>query len=94
MEKQQLRLPVRISQKLERTLGGEHVYLLALAAIVGILGGFGAVLFRKMIELVNTVVNLQNLNSHVIQMFNANMATFSAKDSKKYFDTSRLKLAH
>ena len=46
------------------------------------------------IELVNTVVNLQNLNSHVIQMFNANMATFSAKDSKKYFDTSRLKLAH
>jgi CIC family chloride channel protein len=53
MQKQQLRLAVRISQKLERALGGEHIYFLALAAIVGILGGFGAVLFRKMIELVN-----------------------------------------
>ncbi len=50
MNKQRVRLPVRISQTLERVLGGEHVYLLALAAIVGILGGFGAVLFRRMIE--------------------------------------------
>ena len=53
MEKQNLNLAVRISQKLERTFGGEHVYLLALAAIVGILGGLGAVLFRHMIEVVN-----------------------------------------
>ncbi len=30
-------------------LGGEKIYLLVLAAIVGILGGFGAVLFREMI---------------------------------------------
>ncbi len=44
------------------------------------------------IEVANTVVNLQNLNSHVIQMFNANMNRFSAKDSLKYFDTSKLKL--
>jgi hypothetical protein len=47
---------------------------------------------RAPIEVVNTVVNLQNLNSHVIQMFNANMASFSASESLKYFNTSRLKL--
>ncbi len=41
---------VRFSNKLERLLGGENVYLLVLAAVVGILGGFGAILFRWMIE--------------------------------------------
>jgi chloride channel protein, CIC family len=41
---------VRFNQKLERMLGGEHIYLLVLAAIIGILGGFGAILFREMIE--------------------------------------------
>ena len=55
MDEQRIRPAVRISQKLERFLGGEHVYLLALAAIVGVFGGFGAVLFRKMIELFNAV---------------------------------------
>ncbi|MCP4676571.1 MAG: CBS domain-containing protein [Deltaproteobacteria bacterium] len=45
------RLLVGISERLEKMLGGENVYLLVLAAIVGILGGFGAVLFREMIEL-------------------------------------------
>lgn len=44
-------LPSRFSPKLERLLGGEHVYLLILAAIIGLLGGFGAVLFRELIEL-------------------------------------------
>ena len=44
------------------------------------------------IEVANTVVNLQNLNSHVIQMFNANLNSFSAGESLKYYDTSRLKL--
>ena len=47
---------------------------------------------RAPIEVVNTVVNLQNQNSHVIQMFNANLATFSVGDSLKFYDTSRLKL--
>jgi CIC family chloride channel protein len=47
------KLAVRISQKLERALGGENVYLLALAAVVGIFGGLGAVLFREMIGFIN-----------------------------------------
>ncbi|MBN2719082.1 MAG: chloride channel protein [Deltaproteobacteria bacterium] len=41
--------PEKISMRLERVLG-EKVYLLILAAIVGILGGLGAVLFRYLIE--------------------------------------------
>lgn len=46
---------------------------------------------RAPIEVANTIVNLQNMNSHVIQMFNANMATFSAADSLDYYDTTKLK---
>jgi hypothetical protein len=46
---------------------------------------------RAPIEVANTIVNLQNLNSHVIQMFNANVATFSAGDSLKYYDVTKLK---
>ena len=48
MSKQQIRTMVRVSHRLERLLG-ENVYLLMLAAIVGIFGGFGAVLFRWLI---------------------------------------------
>ena len=55
MEEHRVRAAVRISQKLERILGGEQIYLLALAAVVGVLGGLGAVLFRKMIELFNAI---------------------------------------
>jgi CIC family chloride channel protein len=51
----QPRLMVKISHRLERMLGGENVYLLVLAAIVGVLGGFGAVLFREMIGLFRSV---------------------------------------
>jgi chloride channel protein, CIC family len=51
---QKNRLPVRISHRLERLLG-ENVYLLSLAAVVGILGGFGAVLFRWLILLFQTI---------------------------------------
>ncbi len=50
---EQEKLAVRISQRLERVFGGENIYLLALAAVVGILGGLGAVLFREMIALIN-----------------------------------------
>jgi CIC family chloride channel protein len=45
---------VRFSHRVERLLG-ENVYLLVLAAIIGVLGGFGAVLFRWLIQLVNKV---------------------------------------
>jgi H+/Cl- antiporter ClcA len=45
---------VRFSHRAERLLG-ENVYLLILAAIVGVLGGFGAILFRKLILLFNMV---------------------------------------
>ncbi len=60
------RLLVGMSERLEKMLGGENVYLLVLAAIVGILGGFGAVLFREMIEFFQTVsfpggASLENL---------------------------------
>ncbi len=39
---------ISVSHRLERLLG-ENVYLLLLAAIVGVMGGFGAVLFRWLI---------------------------------------------
>ncbi len=55
MADQQPPLMVRVSQRLEEILGGENVYLLVLAAIVGVLGGFGAVLFRELIELFRSV---------------------------------------
>jgi hypothetical protein len=37
------------------------------------------------------IVNVQNTNSHAIQFFNANAAEFSISESKKYYDTTRLK---
>lgn len=43
---------VRLSHRLERILG-ERVYLLVLAAIIGVLGGFGAVFFRWLIVTIN-----------------------------------------
>jgi CIC family chloride channel protein len=45
------RFPVieQASRRVER-LVGENVYMLVLAAIVGVLGGFGAILFRWLIE--------------------------------------------
>ena len=46
---------VRTSHRLEQFLGGENVYLLVLAAIVGILGGFGAVLFRWVIQSIGSL---------------------------------------
>ncbi|MBN2803137.1 MAG: chloride channel protein [Deltaproteobacteria bacterium] len=44
----------KISYRVERYLG-EHVYLLVLAAIIGVLGGFGAVLFREMIGFIQSL---------------------------------------
>ncbi|MBN2339886.1 MAG: chloride channel protein [Deltaproteobacteria bacterium] len=43
----------KISIRLERFLG-ENVYLLILAAVIGVLGGFGAVLFRELIDIIRT----------------------------------------
>lgn len=43
---------ISVSHRLERLLG-ENVYLLLLAAIVGVMGGFGAVLFRWLITTFN-----------------------------------------
>ncbi len=37
------------------------------------------------------VVNLQNANSHIGQFDNANAIAFSVEDSKRYYDTTRLK---
>jgi hypothetical protein len=37
------------------------------------------------------IVNVQNENSHTIQFDNANAAVFSIADSKKYYDTTKLK---
>ncbi|MBW2278335.1 MAG: chloride channel protein, partial [Deltaproteobacteria bacterium] len=45
---------VRFSHRVEKLLG-ENVYLLVLAAIIGVLGGFGAILFRWLIQLMNSV---------------------------------------
>jgi hypothetical protein len=39
------------------------------------------------------IVNLQNLNSHVAQFFTVNVHAFSAEESERYFDTTRLKRA-
>jgi hypothetical protein len=37
------------------------------------------------------IVNLQNLNSHVAQFFTNNVNPFSAEESRRYYDTTRLK---
>lgn len=37
------------------------------------------------------IVNVQNLNSHVAQFFTANVYPFSAEESRRYFDVTRLK---
>jgi chloride channel protein, CIC family len=42
---------IAASNRLEKLVGGERVYLLLLAALVGVLGGFGAALFRELIWL-------------------------------------------
>ncbi|MBN2530917.1 MAG: chloride channel protein [Deltaproteobacteria bacterium] len=49
MTENTFKTPEKISMRLERFFG-EKVYLLILAAIIGVLGGLGAVLFREMIE--------------------------------------------
>jgi CIC family chloride channel protein len=51
VEQYKPRLMVRVSGRLERILGGENAYMLVLAAFVGVLGGFGAILFRQLIDL-------------------------------------------
>jgi Protein of unknown function (DUF1329) len=38
-----------------------------------------------------TVVNVQNLNSHVTQFFTSNVYPFSADETERYFDITRLK---
>ncbi|HUU00171.1 MAG TPA: chloride channel protein [Myxococcota bacterium] len=43
----------RVGAWLSRALGGPSVFLLVLAAIVGVAGGYGAILFRYLIRLVN-----------------------------------------
>jgi hypothetical protein len=37
------------------------------------------------------IVNVQNLNSHVTQFYTANVNPFTAEESRRYFDTTRLK---
>ncbi len=48
-----LSLGARVGAWLSRALGGPSVFLLVLAAIVGVAGGYGAILFRYLIRLVN-----------------------------------------
>ena len=52
MAELRFRRMISTSHRLERLLG-ENVYLLLLAAIVGVMGGFGAVLFRWLISTFN-----------------------------------------
>lgn len=43
------------------------------------------------IERAITIVNLQTLNSHVAQFYSGNVHTFSAEDTLRYYDTTKLK---
>ncbi|MBW1806754.1 MAG: hypothetical protein JRJ87_01080, partial [Deltaproteobacteria bacterium] len=45
----------RIDHWLDRVLGGKTVSLLVIAALVGVAGGYGAILFRYLIEWVNQI---------------------------------------
>jgi len=43
----------RLGRRLSKILGGPTVFLLVLAALIGVAGGYGAILFRHLIILVN-----------------------------------------
>ena len=47
------RLGSKLEPWLSYLLGGQTVFLLVLAAVIGIAGGYGAILFRQLISLVN-----------------------------------------
>ena len=59
--------PEKISMRLERFFG-EKVYLLILAAIIGILGGFGAVLFRYLIGIFRSVAFWDGFSNDILFM--------------------------
>jgi CIC family chloride channel protein len=48
-------LGARFEQWWVRNLGGEYVFLVLLSSVVGVAGGYGAILFRWLIQLVNRV---------------------------------------
>ena len=50
---ERLSSPARLGQWLAQALGGQGVLLILLAAVIGVAGGYGAILFRLLIELVN-----------------------------------------
>ena len=47
------RFGIRLEHQISRALGGQMVFMLALAAVLGIAGGYGAILFRLLIRGVN-----------------------------------------
>jgi CIC family chloride channel protein len=51
----QVRTPlgIKIEHGLSRWLGGQSVFILMLSVLLGVAGGYGAILFRKLISLVN-----------------------------------------
>jgi CIC family chloride channel protein len=46
---------IRLEHRLSHLLGGQTVFLLVLAAVLGVAGGYGAILFRYLIEAVNHI---------------------------------------
>jgi chloride channel protein, CIC family len=65
MKENTFRPAEKISIRLERFLG-ENVYLLVLAAIIGILGGLGAVLFRVLIDVIRKTVFLGGASNEAL----------------------------
>lgn len=55
----------KISIRIEKFLG-ENVYLLILAALIGILGGFGAVLFREMIDVIREYAFVRGFSNEAL----------------------------
>jgi CIC family chloride channel protein len=48
-------IPLLISSLLNRLTGNEHATMAVLAVVVGTIGGFGAIAFRLLIDLVQTL---------------------------------------
>ena len=49
------RLGLRIERRVSRILGGQSVFLIILAAVLGVCSGYGAIAFRLLIQLVNAL---------------------------------------